>query len=298
MAEDYSEYRRRDVTPELVKQTVTVYDVASMLDLEVNSSNKIVSPYNPEDRTPSCHLYEDHFWDFSTGRGGDIFDFVQAFEPDMKFQDIIWQLWTKALRSGREPGDVERSQPRELVEFAYQLPPFRSVCFAGIDLHQFDIRMTEDGSEVWVPHAQNGDPNVYGVKIRYANGQKTSLPGSQFGHKLYSPVGWDPHFMMRRGECVITEGESDSWAIWGAAQAAALDVFALPSGASAWKDHWMQDLESYSRIWLAFDNDRAGKAAFDKIIRKIGWDRGKELKVPGLYGDVREAVAAGWEPTW
>jgi hypothetical protein len=63
-----------------------------------------------------------------------------------------------------------------------------------------------------------------------------------------------------------------------------------------WKDAWLEDLAPYDEVLLCFDNDRAGTQALDKVTRKIGFDRAKELRVPQLYNDVREAVKAGWEP--
>ena len=74
-------------------------------------------------------------------------------------------------------------------------------------------------------------------------------------------------------------------------------TFALPSGASSWKDAWLEDLEQYEKVYLCMDNDRAGQAARDKLTRKIGWLKAEQLRVPPLYNDAREAIAAGWRPT-
>ena len=94
---------------------------------------------------------------------------------------------------------------------------------------------------------------------------------------------------------MITEGESDAWAlIWATARS--VDVLALPSGSSSWKDHWLDDLTCYDRVLLCMDNDRAGKQALDKLLLKVGYSRAEPLRVPQLYTDAREAVEAGWRP--
>lgn len=159
----------------------------------------------------------------------------------------------------------------------------------GFDVSRFGI--VETDGDILVPHR---DPEgVYGVKIRQAAGGKSSVPGSQFTTRLYDPYGWAPR--PPTPVCVITEGESDCWAMdW--ALGPDTDVYGLPSGASCWKDHWLDDLEPYHTVWLCFDNDRAGKQALDKVTRKVGWAKARELRVPDLYTDARAAIEAGWVP--
>jgi hypothetical protein len=300
---DWSEERP---TIELVKQTVTVAEVAELLGFEPDSSGKITSPWNPDERTPSCHLYEDHFHDFSTGKHGDVIDLVRAFNPDLTVPEAVRKIWLRALRCGKEPGDVERVPVRQIVDFTAELYEHNDDKFircspsdpAVINSPFEDLqppagcRWDYMRDELLIPHAdQDG---VYGVKVRHADGTKSSWPGSQFTKRLYNPQGWrdDPYISE---VCVITEGESDCWAMcpW----VGITPVFALPSGASSWKDAWLEDLEPFEKVYLCMDNDRAGQAARDKLTRKIGWLRAEQLRVPGLYNDARKAIAAGWKPT-
>jgi len=288
---DVADMTRSDITFELLRQTVSMYDVVELLGYELDASNKIVSPFNPNERTPSAHVYEDHLHDFSTGWHGDIVDLVAALNPDMKKSDIIWKLWNKAIRAGREPGDVEREQPRELVDFTDHIdgkpvyvgflnktkPPYGAVLANYADL--------------WVPH-RDGDL-VYGVKVRLAGGGKSALPGSQFGHKLYHPWGWR---IPPREKLVLCEGESDAWA-FNEVLPQSWDVLALPSGAGTWKDHWLKDIEHISDVRVCMDNDRAGRTAEAKLLSKIGHGRALPLRVPQLYNDAREAIEAGWKPS-
>lgn len=280
-------------TPDLVKQTVTLWDVCDMCDIEVNSQGKITSPYNPDERTPSCQIHDDFFYDFSSGRHGDVIEFVQALDPDLSFGRALRRLWNKALKAGREPGDVERSQPRGLVDFSRDVANGLPAINFGELNPPANCREDYDGN-LLIPHKD--EDGIYGVKVRAPNGAKSAWPGSQFTKRLYHQWGWRFPRDFVPGPAIITEGESDAWALarFGLVGPA---LFALPSGAGAFREHWLEDLEPYDDILLAFDNDRAGQEATTKWLAKLG-KRVRVLPVPGLAKDVREAIAMfpNWRP--
>lgn len=297
MSTDWSE---EQPSIELLKSTVTMYDVVELLGLEPDSQGKIISPWNPDERTPSCHVYEDHVYCYSTGHAGDIVDLVQALAPGTSWRKAVWMLWNRALRSGKEPGDVETAPVREVVDFSEELAKYHVghplwADVIGCPLPP-TVRQNEVTGDLLIPH-QDQD-GVYGVKIRAQDGAKTSWPGSQFTKRLYSPWGWQLNSYATTA--IITEGESDAWHVSALTGDGEFDqyrqpeVFALPSGAGSWKDSWLKDLEPYTRVILIMDNDRAGEQARDKLTRKIGWGRVENSFVPALYNDVREAVANGW----
>tara|TARA_R110002073_G_scaffold1632_6_gene11427 strand:- start:157 stop:1005 length:849 start_codon:yes stop_codon:yes gene_type:complete len=279
MNEDFEEVRP---TVDLVKQTITMVEVAEMLGYDPDRNDKIRPPWNESENTPSCHIYEDHWFDYSTGKGGDFIDFIQSIDPDMTFGKALWDTWRRALNVGKEPGDVEAIKIRVLEDFTEELQRYPTWC--GVDQYG----RHGDGSTMLIPHREPG--RVYGVKTRA--GRKAAWPGSQFTHRLYHPFGWS--IDESRTGCLIAEGESDAWAL--TEQNLGVEVFALPSGAGAWKDHWMSDLERYESVWLCMDNDRAGATAREKLTRKIGFGRAENLRVPQLYNDAREAIEAGWIP--
>lgn len=293
----------------VLKTAVTMTDVAELCGYDVDRSGKIRPPWNRIERTPSTHIYEDHYFDYGSGRYGDVFDFLGEIElaegapAPSSLGKRISMLRKLALKGGKEPGDVEVVPVRKVEQMSNWLPAGKVGYepMVGLDLSPFDVRISAEG-DLWVPH-RTTEPGadivfgtndvVYGVKIRRRTGEKSAVPGSQFTYKLYSPTGWS-----RSGgnRAVICEGESDSWAMWHAVRGLNIDVYALPSGAASWKDAWLEDLKPYQEVLLCFDNDRAGKQALDKATRKVGFDRAKELRVPGLYNDAREALAAGWVP--
>lgn len=297
---DWSEERP---TIELVKETITVPEVAELLGLEANEQDKITSPFNQDERTPSCHLYEDHWYDYSAGKGGDVVDLVRVFYPDMSVPRAVKLIWNRALRAGREPGDVERQPVRQVQDFSQQLAGLTldpaiiqgwseklGVPIPGNCRHQATV-------DLLIPHEdQDG---VYGVRVRHQDDSKESWLGSQFTKRLYDPFGWGEGYGAIGGECVITEGETDCWALQSVLHnddGAWPPVFALPSGAQSWKDSWLEDLEPFDKVWLCLDNDDAGNKAREKLTRKIGYLKVEQLRVPPLYNDARKAIAAGWRP--
>jgi hypothetical protein len=280
---------------EALKATISVPDLAAILGLEPDVGDKVPSPWNPDERTPSCHLYDDHFWDYSTGKGGDIFDLFQAFAPDEKLGSIMEQLKNGALRAGLEVGDVERRRPNALLDFSTELELLQGAHLIDVwdGMHVTPFGLIRHDGDTYVLHREPG--RVYGVKVRYGSGGKGSWAGSQFTHRLYDPFGW-PDGYAPQPWVIITEGESDAWAMIHATEG--VDVLALPSGSGSWKDHWLDDLTPYDRVYLCFDNDRAGQEALEKVTRRIGWARAHQLKVPALYNDAREAIKAGWRPSF
>jgi hypothetical protein len=307
------EWSEETPTFELVKSMVTVPEVLELLGIEVTGGNKF--RLREEDRTPSVHAYEEHYYDYSTGIGGDVVDLVVAV-TGMPVGKALWTIWNRGLRAGMEPGDVERTEVRSVENFYDSIPwqnardhhydaLGRRLTPAGCDYDwltsQQYVVPSEDG--LLVPHwdlslfGEDGKLRVHGVKIRRHDGAKQAWTGSQFTHRLYE-LCWTHQLPVT--ECWLVEGESDSWALHGHFRS--LDncdvppIFALPSGAATWRDTWLEQLASYETVYVCTDNDVAGKSARDKLHSKIGWGRVKDVLIPDLLNDLREALVAGWQP--
>lgn len=298
---DYCEHEH---SAELAKSLVTCVEAAELLGFEPNSGSKIPSFANPDERTPSLHVYDgDAGWyDYSAGEGGDVIDFVMR-ATGLEFGKALSQLIHRSLKAGREPGDVERQPVRQVKDFTEELAlTNRSFSRGNLDYwhNALGVRPPNDcvvdiDGSLLIPH-QDQD-GVYGVKVRHPDGRKEAWPGSQFTKRLYDQHGWPTDGAgIGCTWCIIAEGETDAWALQGALPGWGLRVFALPSGAQSWKDAWKADLESFNRVYLCLDNDRAGNDARDKLTRKIGYLRVEQLRVPPLMNDAREAIAAGWKP--
>lgn len=282
-----------------LKATVTVPEVAQLMGVDPDENDKIPSPWNPGERTPSCHLYDDHFYDYSSGRYGDMLDLMLALNPEYTIGGAVKALWQRAVKAGKEYGDVEVQEPRQLCDFTEQLamvgadPVYN---WEGYSVRLYGLQQLPDGT-VYVPHREPG--RIYGIKVRHPGGAKSSWAGSQFTHRLYDPYGW-PIGYSPPPEVILCEGESDAWALLNVspvdANGTPMDVLALPSGISAWKDHWLADLQCYHKVHICTDNDHAGKEGLNKLLLKVGYARAEALRVPQLFNDAREAIEAGWRP--
>lgn len=266
----------------------------------VPQNRKITSMFNPDENTPSMHVYDDHFHDFSTGKSGDVIELIQIVKH-CNFATAIEYL--------EEEADVERLPIRVHIEKrkdVFQMPDLlyydghmRTVIPSpkGVNLDTWDwmfekgiLGVRRDDSAVAVIHydAETGRPN--GVKYRHPDGLKTAEPGSEFSKSLY----WVKSEPMAKS-CVILEGESDLWAWMGWADECP-QLFALPCGAGTWRDEWLKTLERFDHIWICMDNDAAGLRARDKIALKVGYGRAEFVKLPQLYNDVRAAIIEDWVP--
>ena len=61
---------------EEVNACLSMRQVAEHYGYKPNKANMIHSPFNANDKNPSCKLYDKTFYDFSTGQGGDLIRFV------------------------------------------------------------------------------------------------------------------------------------------------------------------------------------------------------------------------------
>lgn len=295
-----------DERVEYIKSRVGCIDLPERyVDGVVAVRDKIRSPWNPDERTPSLHLYVDHWYDYSTGVHGDVIELYMKL-TGTSFGSAVFRLCQAAQRVDADP-DYVRREPVELPDltctfralpelsvehaarWSLRLPP---VTVDTLVEMSWSDRVRGDGSTLYIAHWHDGV--VRGVKVRSVSAGKSALPGSTFAVGLYGirEPGWWP--AGPPADVVMVEGESDLWALQQAQPSWA--VCALPGGAGTWRDSWLDALSVYGTVWTAFDNDPAGRRATERVRSVVGWGRWRELVVPSLFGDVREALAAGWVP--
>jgi hypothetical protein len=281
--------------------------IEQLIGEPVPVSRKINSPFNEADETPSFHVYDNDWYDYSTGKHGDVITLVRELRR-CSFEAAVELLEQTADDLGLVA--VERAvveKPKLVVPAlrwwkglpAILLNEGKVPQIEGVSdeyMHYLAYCGSFAESETGALAVIHRDPThgeIVGIKYRHKDGHKTSEPGSDFKSFLYQPYVY-ASMVPRTPACVITEGETDCWA-WLAA--AGGHVYSLPSGAGSWRDHFLEQLEQYDEIWLAFDNDKAGKDATDKVTRSIGWGRARFVQIPTFYKDVREAIIAGWMPS-
>ncbi|KKK95735.1 hypothetical protein LCGC14_2669830 [marine sediment metagenome] len=285
-----------------VKRTVTMAEVVRMCGLSDPKRGKIRSIFNPAERTPSLHLYDYDWYDFSTGQGGDQIAFVQeargvsyrqaleilgrgmplAVRPRERFaNDMPYEPpdFTARFQNLIESEDVD--QWEELVQGKW---PYLQL----VDLFALGCKVT-DTQGLWVPHwvpDLDGTHYVRGIKVRHLDGGKSAITGSVFTVGLYRPTP------ARRptSHALVTEGESDAWVMAKMLDSRDVTVYGLPSGASTLKDRYLDELTGYSTVTVVFDDDEPGLDAANWFLENR--PSVNVIEAPG--GRVAEAAATGW----
>lgn len=294
---------------QLVKQRWSMDAVfEQMLGEPVPANRKVHSPFNEADNSPSCHIYDDSYYDYSTGKHGDVITLVRELRR-CSFEEAVELLEQEADDLGLVAVDrVKVEKP------AFVVPPLRPLTqyvnwprgVSGDVAHRLRVTGrvmgTDVADELAIIHCRPGTLedgpcplDVLGIKYRHGDGKKTSEPGSDFSSFLYQPFEYEHEFWGTSRYCVLTEGETDSWA-WLSVRPAD-HVYSLPSGAQSWRDKFLEQLTGYDKVYLAFDQDEAGLRARDKVTSAVGWGRAEHVRLPGGVKDVREAVAGGWKPS-
>ena len=282
-----------------IKDSVTMEEALNILGMEApNRAHKIRSLANPGERTPSLHVYERDWYDYSNGEGGDVIDFA------MKARGLSYHEALERLSGKRtDPLKVKRSRPqkkklknfndpfvkepegspagyRQAEGFVASKWPYLNL----VDLMGYGVKVTE--SELWIPHLDT-DGVIRGIKKRSTTtGSKLAVTGSTFTSQLYRVRHLSPTPV-----AILVEGESDLWCVetWlrrNGCQDQAF-TYALPSGAATWRTEWRDSLTAHGHTLLCLDDDEAGRKAANRITTEVG--SVTILTPPG--GRVAEAIA-------
>lgn len=297
-----------------IRASVSMWDVLNQFNIPYPGPRPGGVKINAIDRPetePSLHVYDDHWYDYGAGKGGDVIDFVQEWFG-CSFMRACQYLGGAADEIGTTP-KVEPAK-REVLDltdkFYSDSKPVTSEMAVflwaqdrwGITLSDlWDAEVRAGRGTLWIPHLAGDGESVIGVKVRSLNGDRWSIVGSTFTERLYqSPSNWS---FGARGTAVLCEGEPDTWVMTRELRYEPVDVFGLPSGAGTWNDRFTKQLEGYKSVFIVFDCDDAGTEAaerVDKILRPLVPE--VFIKYPGGWEittrdwDVCDAVKAGWDP--
>jgi len=305
-----------------IKEKFSVPDVANELGLEI-VGDKTFCLFHDE-ATMSMHLYEEHWYSYCCGEIGDVLKLVMSYYDCSFRRAIHWFIDGQTDEDIAARPTVKLSREKVVTDLSEMYDSMRR----GVTQRHEDMVLRRwpylsahgawpgtpfEGG--WMNAHWDGEDRVVGIKLRHFDGSKSAVPGSTFSAELYypKPPDWgrlDRDYPSARRSVadpaakvcgprtmVLCEGETDAHAMLvalGEWSGTAI-VAGLPGGASKWDPGWVGD--SFREVYVCMDNDRAGRSALDTIRRSVGWDRVRELKVPGLYADACEALDAGWSPT-
>ena len=206
--------------------------------------------------------------DFATGEGGDLLDLWAACRG---------QPLGEAMRDVKQYLGVYKPMPvRERKPYVVpQAPKCTKPKGAVLDwLHARGLLDTTieafqigaAGEDVVVlPYKRDGV--LVNVKQRNINDKSKMRQVKDAEPCLF---GWD-RINERTREVAITEGEFDAMALWQNK----IDALSINQGAGnhQWIDSDWERLERFSKIYLCFDDDDAGKKGVGEVARRLGEDR-------------------------
>jgi DNA primase len=258
--------------------------------------HKILAPWRNEN-TPSLHVYDDGKWfDFGTGEGGDVIDFVgryyfgSNYDPTTQFTDVIDRL--SGLNIAPLPAQTVRPTPEPIKQLSIDLetildwhdtmPKARREYWLKRGL--FDKTIDEfflgwDGKRYTIPALYRLVP--FGVKRRQSeiddgiDAKYISATGSRAG-LFNSDCLWTTD------KVVICEGEIDAMLLnqWG------FPAVTSTAGAGTFKEKWAELFLFVPNIWILYDNDDAGRKG-EQLVHSI-LRRAKIIHYPQTIKDCGE----------
>lgn len=148
-------------------------------------------------------------------------------------------------------------------------------------IKHFQLGYDSEKHAIAIPIFKNNE--LINIKYRFLEPDKmkyTSERGAETW--LYNEEGIQIG-LQKRG-VLIVEGEFDLMACW---QSGIKNVVSPASGKDSY-GVWVELLDSIPRIYIAYDNDEAGKTAGRKFAERIGTDKCYEVKYPEGFKDANE----------
>lgn len=138
------------MTKDEIKQSVKMYEVLSRYGITQNRAGFICCPFHRE-KTASCKIYEDSFYCFGCGTGGDIFDFVMRYES-VPFSVAFTELGGTYISRKNKSREQIRHEIRDIKAKRYD-PVQKSNEFEqvkkNIVMYETALKTFLPGSEEW-----------------------------------------------------------------------------------------------------------------------------------------------------
>lgn len=136
-------------------------------------------------------------------------------------------------------------------------------------IKNFMLGYDVDRKAISIPHFKRSD--VVAIKYRFIEGETRYASEKGGQHWVFNENGIDVG--RNKGGLLVTEGEFDCMAAW---QAGFKNVISS-NGADA-TGTWVELLQTIPKIYIAFDNDEAGKSGAKKFSQRLGTDKCFEVE--------------------
>ena len=284
-----------DLTFDDIRARFACTEVAEdVCDMALDRAGKVLC-WLHEENSPSMQLYDDHYFCFGCGASGDVLALISTYYGCSlgRAKRLLVDGFDAEDRKPRVHRKVERTGldvAGWMEEFAaHSLSVPAEFDWLKATMYAAGVRRQLTGVDILVvPHDE-------GIKLRFSDGGKRSVPGSRFKH-VYAPFGVSPHI-------ILFEGESDVWA-WEAKRNgrptwAWPSPVGMPSGVNSWNAEMWEGCSPglVHRFYVCFDNDAPGRAGVLEAQHHTPGGIGySAIQVPAEWKDAREALTAGWEP--
>lgn len=173
-------------------------------------------------------------------------------------------------------------QGKDSSSYTYEYLPWRGINAKSFEHYRATTRIDSSGKPIAINY-----PYLSYTKVRSLEEKKFWVEG-QASPGLF---GWDKFSPGHSKYCFITEGELDAISLWQVLQVPCYSISGSSTGA---RDivAVRSSLSSYERVYLAFDNDSAGRDALRECARLM--DPSKVFHVQFTeYKDANGYVEAG-----
>jgi 5S rRNA maturation endonuclease (ribonuclease M5) len=138
--------------------------------------------------------------------------------------------------------------------------------FTDETIKHFKVGFDIERTSLAIPIFKGGE--LVNVKYRFLdsdNARYTSEAGGETW--LFNEAGLSP--AKKLGGVLIVEGEFDAMSVW---QLGIENVISTAAGAQSFGP-WLEQIDKLKKIYIAFDNDEAGKKAAEKMAERLGPER-------------------------
>ena len=141
-------------------------------------------------------------------------------------------------------------------------------------IKNFQLGYDPDRKAIAIPVFKRGE--LVNIRYRFLNPEKTKYTQEKDCEVwLYNEAGID--IALKKGAVLVVEGEFDCMSAW---QAGIKNVVSPASGKDSY-GIWLELLDPVPEVYIAYDNDKAGREASLKFAERVGVEKAKEVS----YGD-------------
>lgn len=139
-------------------------------------------------------------------------------------------------------------------------------------IENFKLGYDEEKDAISIPHFKRGE--VVSIKYRFLNSENEKRYGTEKGGQNWFFNEDGINVAREKGGILVTEGEFDAMSAW---QSGFKNVIGV-NGSDA-TGTWVENLQSIPKIYLAYDNDLAGKRGSKKFAERLGTDKCFEVSL-------------------